>query len=114
MNDKRNIFRPALLPALLLCLLAGPLLAGTEARVPGEVDQVSEQVKDVFDELQIDTSGSTLAADHSLTIGKARSGARVLVSVEHSGEQECKVKVSTEAPADPDIEARFMRLMQAR
>jgi hypothetical protein len=105
----RERIKPVLWTTLLLCTLAAPVYAGV--KVKGDVDQVAEQVEQAFEELEIETAESSRDVDRAMAVGKARSGARVMVSVEHLGDDECELSVSTD---DQDIEARFLRLMQTR
>jgi hypothetical protein len=105
----RERIKPVLWTPLLLCTLAAPVYAGV--KVKGDVDQVAEQVEQAFEELEIETAESSRDVDRAMAVGTARSGARVMVSVEHLGDDECELSVSTD---DQDIEARFLRLMQTR
>lgn len=106
---KRERTRPVLLAALLLCGLAAPVFAGV--KVSGDVEEVAEQVEQAFEELDIETAETSRDMERAMTVGKARSGARVMVSVEHVGEDECELSVTTD---DEDVEQRFLRLMQTR
>lgn len=109
MSVKRLATEPVLWAVLYACLLVAPVYAGV--KVKGDLDEVAEQVEQVFEELEIETAESSMDLDRATTIGNARSGARVMVSVEHSGEDECELSVATD---DREVEERFLRLMQTR
>ena len=104
---------PTLVASILL-LLAADLLAGTKVKVKGDVEEVAEQVEKTFEELEITTADSSVNSDWARAVGKAKSGSRVTVAVSHAGDDECEVSISSDSPADPDIEERFLRLMQSR
>lgn len=102
------------LAGLVLLLTTTILYAGSKIHVKGDVETVAREVETVFQELDIHASESTLTPAQATAIGKAKSGSRVKVWVSHAGEDECEVSVSSESPADPDIEERFLRLMRTR
>jgi len=106
-NRERN--SPILWMALVLSWLVAPVFAGV--RIEGEVEEVAEQVEQAFDELEIETSETHLEPNRAMAVGQARSGARLMVSVENVGEDECELSITAD---DDDIEERFLRLMQAR
>lgn len=114
MQDSRIRHVVALFAGLALLLSASVLQAGAKVKVKGDVESVAEQIEGAFQELEIDSSDIEVSQGHATAVGKARSGARVTVSVNHSGDDECEVSVSSESPTDPDIEARFLRMMQSR
>lgn len=97
-----------------LLLGASGLFAGTKVKVKGDVDTVAEQVEEAFENLEITASDTEKYKDWARTVGKAKSGARVTVAVNQAGDDECELSVSSESPEDPDIEQRFLRMMQSR
>lgn len=105
-----SIFKRPRLWGLLAGFVTAPLLAGTEVTVRTEDKQGVEQVGQAPDEMGLEAAQATPAEDHALAVSQARSGARILASVE----SECRLSVNTESPEDQDVEARFLRLMQTR
>ena len=83
-------------------------------KIKGSVEAVAEQADNAFTELQIDDADFTVSHAYATGVGKAPSGARVTVSIDHVGEEECEVSVSSATPKDTEIEQRFLRLMQSR
>lgn len=103
-----------ILSTALVMLGAANLEAGTKVKVKGGVEEVAEQVDNAFQELEITTADSEVTDKWARTVGKAKSGARVTVAVNHTGDDECEVSVSSESPEDEDIEQRFLRMMESR
>ena len=112
--NARDIFKQPLLCGLLAGFLTAPLLAGTEVTVRSQDQQDIEQVEQAIDELELEAARATPAQDHALAVGQARSGARVVASVEHGSDGSCTLDPGAESAEDQGIEARFLRLMQTR
>ena len=102
----------AALLAVLLLLLAASVQAGV--KIKGSVEDLAEQADNAFVELNIDDADFSVSHASATGVGKAPSGARVTVSINHVAEEECEVSVSSASPEDPEIEQRFLRLMQSR
>ena len=100
--------------AVSLGLFTSGVFAGTKVKVKGDVEAVAEQVDEAFNELEIHKQDGEVKDDWARASGKAKSGARVTVAVNTAGDDECEVTVSSESPTDPDIEERFLRMMQSR
>lgn len=99
---------------LALVFVAPGLLAGSKVKVKGDVEEVAGDIEGAFEELEITPDEATVTTTWAKATGKARSGARVTVAVNTLGEDECEVSIDSDSPADPEVEERFLRLMQSR
>jgi hypothetical protein len=104
----------SLLIAAILLFPTGTMAGSQKAKVKGNVQEVAVQVEEAFEELEIDQADSAVTAAYAMTVGKAKSGARVTVSVNGSGDDECEITVTSDSPTDPELEKRFLMLMQSR
>lgn len=114
MRNRSSYMITTLCLALLLALSSTGLQAGTKVKVKGDVESVSEQVNQAFETLEIEQADASRNSDHAMAVGKSRSGTRVTVAVNRAGDEDCEVTVSSDSPSDPEIEERFLRLMQSR
>lgn len=99
---------------LAMLLSSAGLLAGTRVNVEGDLQTVTEQVENTFRELDIDAEGLAVTPEAATAIGRSRAGSRVTVAVQRKDDRECEVTITSESPADPEIEKRFLRMMQVR
>ena len=94
-----------------------PLHAGTKVKVQGELESVSLQVNQAFDDLALGDRQFNRWEDQISSQGIDKNGNRILVSVRQSGKDECELTIESEAARDDseqNIEQRFLQLMRSR